>query len=80
MLDAMELEPIDKASSSALKELIFRGIWVAQWVKAPAFGSGHDLRVLGSSPTLGSLLSKEAASPLSLPASLPTCDLSMSNK
>ena len=23
-----------------------RGTWVAQWVKASAFGSGHDLRVL----------------------------------
>ena len=32
-----------------------------------AFGSGHDLRVLGSSPTLGSLLSRESASPSALP-------------
>ena len=31
--------------------------------EAPAFGSGHNLRVLGSSPRLGSLLSGEAASP-----------------
>ena len=44
------------------------GAWVAQWVKASAFGSGHDLRVLGSSPTSGSLLSREpASSSLSLP-------------
>ena len=27
------------------------GAWVAQWVKASAFVSGHDLRVLGSSHT-----------------------------
>ena len=38
------------------------GTWVAQWVKVSAFGSGHDPRVLGSSPTLGSLLSREPAS------------------
>ena len=25
------------------------GAWVVQWVKASAFGSGHDLRVLGLS-------------------------------
>ena len=51
---------------------------MAQWVKASAFGSGHDLRVLGSSPAWGSLLSREPASlPLSLTASLPTCDLSL---
>uniref|UniRef100_A0A8C7BE36 Ig-like domain-containing protein n=1 Tax=Neovison vison TaxID=452646 RepID=A0A8C7BE36_NEOVI len=44
-----------------------------------AFGSGHDPRVLGSSPALGSLLSRELP-PLSLPASLPTCDLCLLNK
>ena len=54
-----------------------RGAWVAQWLKAAAFGSGHDLRVLGSSPASDSLLSREPASPFSLPASLPTCDLSL---
>ena len=32
---------------------------MAQWVKASAFGSGHDPRVLGSSPASGSLLSRE---------------------
>ena len=54
---------------------------MVQWVKASAFGSGHDLRVLGSSPASGSLLSRESASSsLSLPASLPTCDLYLSNK
>ena len=45
------------------------GAWVAQWVKASAFGSGHDPEVLGSSPELGSLLSGEPAS-LSLSACL----------
>ena len=35
---------------------------MAQWVKASAFGSGHDPRVLGSSPASGSLLSWEPAS------------------
>ena len=38
------------------------GTWVAQWVEASAFSSGHDLRVLGSSPASGSLLSREPAS------------------
>ena len=42
------------------------GAWVAQWVKASAFSSGHDPRILGSSPASGSLLSGEPASlPLS---------------
>ena len=50
---------------------------MAQWVKASAFGSGHDLRVLGSGPALGSLLGGEPASLLSLPAALPTCDISV---
>ena len=55
------------------------GAWVAQWVGASAFGSGHDPRVLESSPTSGSPLRGEpASSSLSLPASLPTCDLSLS--
>ena len=57
------------------------GAWVAQWVgplpSAP--GSGRDPAVLELSPALGSLLSGEPASLLlSLPASLPTCDLSLS--
>ena len=58
------------------------GAWVAQWVKASAFSSGHDLRVLGSSPTSGSLHRGSLPPPLSLslPASLPTCDLCLSNK
>ena len=63
----------------------FWGTWVAQWVKASAFGSSCDPSVLGSSPASGSLLSREPASlarppTTSLPASLPTCDLSLSAK
>ena len=32
-----------------------------------AFGSGHDLRILGSSPTSSFLLSRESASPSASP-------------
>ena len=41
------------------------GAWVAQSVKhlIPGFGSGHDLRIVGSSPALGSLLSGEFVCP-----------------
>ena len=48
------------------------GAWVAQWVDCPTLGlnSGHDLRVVGSSPTSGSVLSGESDS-LPLPVSLP---------
>ena len=54
---------------------------MAQGVKASALGSGHDPRVLESSPALGSLFSGEpAALSLSLPASLPTSNLHLSNK
>jgi len=37
------------------------GAWVAQSVKHPAvdFGSGHDLRVVRSSPASGSMLDVE---------------------
>ena len=40
-----------------------RDIWVVHLVKCLAldFGSGHDLRVLELNPTLGSMLSVEAA-------------------
>jgi len=44
---------------------------------ASAFGSGHDPRVLGSSPTLGSWLSEKPASP-SPSASLPAHAFSLS--
>ena len=38
-----------------------RGDWVTQWVKYLTldFGSGHDLRVVRSSPTLGYALGME---------------------
>ena len=53
-----------------------QGAWVAQWVKASAFGSGHDLR----SPASGLCSTGSLLPPLSLPASLPTCDLCQINK
>ena len=39
------------------------GAWVAQLVERPNlhFGSGHDLRVMGSSPVSSSMLSMETA-------------------
>ena len=39
------------------------GAWMAQSVECLTFdfGSGHDLRVMRSSPVLGSMLSKECA-------------------
>ena len=37
------------------------GTWVAQLVKPLDFGSGHDLRVVRLSPTLGSVLGMEPA-------------------
>jgi len=69
-----------------------RGTWVAQSVKRPTldFGSGHDLRILGSSPVLGgvvSTLSGESAwdsflfpLPLLLPPLALFLSLSLSNK
>ena len=47
-----------------IKKEVLGGTWVAQWVKASAFSSGHDPRVLGSSPAPGSLLGGEPALPL----------------
>ena len=48
------------------------GTWMAQSVKYPTldFSSGHDLRVLGLSPTLGSALIEGSAQD-SLPLPLP---------
>ena len=45
------------------KTLRSRGAWVAQLVKRPTldFSSGRGLKVLGSSPALGSALSVELA-------------------
>ena len=54
----------------------YRGAWEAQAVKRlPSFGSGHNPEVLGWSPTSGSLLCWEPASP-----SPSACALSLSNK
>ena len=42
----------------------FRGAWVAQLVEHPTLGfsSGHDLKVVRSSPVSGSVLSGESLS------------------
>ena len=50
-----------KLSDCAFKTTMIRGMWVAQWVKHLTldFGSGHDLRIMRLSPTLGSMLSME---------------------
>ena len=59
---------------------------MAQSVKRPTldFGSGRDLRVVGSSPMSGSMLSKESAGnsfPVPCPAALVhALALSLSNK
>ena len=45
-----------------IKIVLQGGNWVAQWVKASAFASGHDPSILGSSPAWGPLLSREPAS------------------
>ena len=55
-------QPLDIHTQRVSKKMSLWGAWVAQWVKASAFGLGHDLRVLGSSPTLGSLLVREPLS------------------
>jgi len=51
-----------------------RGTWVAQSVEHPTFdfGSGHDLRVLGSSPESGPMLSTEFAWLSLSPSASPT--------
>ena len=56
-----------------MKRMKRRGAWVAQSVEwaTPDFGSGYEPRVVGSSPTLGSMLSVEPAWDLSFPPSLP---------
>jgi len=67
-----------------LKRAEPRGAWVAQLVKCPTldFSSGHDLRVVGSSPTsdsaLGVELDWDSFSPLPLP--LPTYALFLFKK
>jgi len=49
------------------KKCYLWGSWMAQLVEhlTPGFGSGHDLRVPGSKPLVGSTLSEESL-PLSL--------------
>ena len=46
-----------------IKKETARGAWVVQLVKCltPDLGTGHDLRVVRSSPNSGSMLSVEAA-------------------
>ena len=59
------------------------GAWAALSVKHPTLelGSGHDLRVLGSSPTLGSTFSMEPAWDSPHPLPLPTtCALKLKKK
>ena len=69
------LEPPGKL----LKLFMPRGTWVAQLVKHPSldFGSDHDLRMLGSSPALGSALSCLRFQGFSFPPSLPLLMLSL---
>ena len=45
-----------------LKKITYMGAWVAYSVKYPTldFGSGHDLRVVRSSPMLGAMISRES--------------------
>ena len=51
-----------EATALALKEVL-RGAWVAQWLQylTLELGSGHDPRVMRSSPVSGSTLSMEPA-------------------
>ena len=53
----------DSLSYFFLKMISKWGAWVAQSVEHPTldFGSGHDPRVMRSSPTLGSVLSVKSA-------------------
>ena len=50
-------------SGLSLRKTTLRDAWVAQLVECLAidFGSGHDPRVVGSSPVLGSALNVEPA-------------------
>ena len=56
------------------------GTWVAQWVKPPP---SAQVMISGSwdrAPRWAPCLAGSLLPPLSLPVSLPTCDLSLSNK
>ena len=70
MWTCVEAQPIIRPLSQAKAFIpaygkigISRGAWVAQSVECPtlAFGSGHDLTVVSSSPESGSVLSVEPA-------------------
>ena len=55
-------------------------VWLS-WFSCPTFDSAHDLRVLGSSPTMGSVLSVESDSlSPSVPPSAFSLFLSQINK
>ena len=59
---------VEKKIYNMQHNFIFKNSWSAlatQLVKWPTldFNSGHDPKVLGSSPTSGSLPSRESASP-----------------
>jgi len=56
--------------------------WEAQSVKRPTldFSSGHDPRIVRSSPELGSVLSGESAWDSLSPSASPYCSLSLSLK
>ena len=63
-----------KSNRVFIKMLIFWGTWVAQSLKPLTlhFSSGHDLGIMGWSPSLGSMLCVESAYvSLSLSLSLP---------
>ena len=55
-----------KVNTKDLCKSHFGGAWVAQSVKCLTLGfsSGHDLRDLGSSPMMGSMLNAESTCPL----------------
>jgi len=86
-MDAKNLNTIPaNQTQQYIKQIIHHGAWVAQLVKhlILGFGSGHDLRVMRSSPMLGSALTMESAlDSFPLPFPLPPlcsspCSLSLS--
>ena len=70
---------------NCIKKLENRSAWLAQSARhlAVDFGSGHDLRIVGSSPGSNSLLSVDSGSPSPLPSVPPysvLLSLSLSDK
>ena len=55
--------PVSASPGVPIKDAHSWGAWVAQLFECPTldFSSGHDPRVVGSSPVLGSALSVESA-------------------